>query len=185
LRRARGFTLIEMLAVIAIFALIAAMVVPNLDLGGSRAVRADASDFAAAVEFTRQRSVMTGRAHVLHVDVANASHWVTWAASPEPAAQVDPNAERTLQLVPPDLEFEQFVPVPGEFGRPRATEDGVVITGVEVAEGLAQDGVVELRMNGDGSSDPATVLFSDEDGTYVLRVEIEPLSDLVRVVHAE
>ncbi len=185
MRRARGFTLIEMLAVIAIFALIAAMVVPNLDLGGSRAVRADASDFAAAVEFTRQRAVMTGRAHVLHVDVANASHWVTWAAPPEPAPPVDPNAERTLQMVPPDLEFEQFVPVPGEFGRPRATEDGVVITGVEVAEGLAQDGVVELRMNGDGSSDPAAVLFSDEDGAYVLRVEIEPLSDLVRVVHAE
>lgn len=40
-------------------------------------------------------------------------------------------------------------------------------------------------MNGDGSSDPAAVLFSDEDGTYVLRVEIEPLSDVVQVVHAE
>jgi prepilin-type N-terminal cleavage/methylation domain-containing protein len=185
LKRAHGFTLIEMLAVIAIFGLIAAMVVPNLDLGGSRAVRADASDFAAAVEFTRQRSVMTGRAHVLHVDVANAAHWVTWAAPPEPVPPPAPGAQRILQLVPPDLEVEHFVPVPGEFGRPRATDDGVVIVGVEVAEGLAQDGIVELRMNGDGSSDPAAVLFSDADGNYALRVEIEPLSDLVRVVHAE
>lgn len=185
MRRARGFTLIEMLAVIAIFGLIAAMVVPNLNLGGSRAVRAGATDFAAAVEFTRQRAVMTGRAHVLHVDVANAAHWVTWAAPPEPVPAPAAGAERTLPLVPPDLEVDAFVPVPGEFGRPRATEDGVVIAGVEVAEGLAQDGIVELRMNGDGSSDPAAVLFSDEDGAYVLRVEIEPLSDLVQVVHAK
>lgn len=185
MRRARGFTLIEMLAVIAIFGLIAAMVVPNLDLGGSRAVRAGAADFAAAVEFTRQRAVMTGRAHVLHVDVANDTHWVTWAAPPEPAPPADPNAERTLALVPPDLEVERFVPVPGEFGRARAPEDGVVLAGVEVSEGLAQDGLVELRMNGDGSSDPAAVLFSNEDGAYLLRVEIEPLSDVVRVVHAE
>lgn len=185
MRRARGFTLIEMLAVIAIFGLIAAMVVPNLDLGGSRAVRSDASDFAAAVEFTRQRAVMTGRAHVLHVDVARSTHWVTWAAPPEPPPPPEPNAERILQMVPPDLAVEQFVPVPGEFGRPRATESGVVIQGVEVAEGLAQDGVVELRMNGDGSSEPAAVIFSDEDGSYALRVEIEPLSDLVQVVHVE
>ena len=185
MKRTRGFTLIEMLAVIAIFGLIAAMVVPNLDLGGSRAVRSDAADFAAAVEFTRQRAVMTGRAHVLHIDVANGAHWVSWAAPPEPAPVTDPNAERVLPLVPPDLEVERFVPVPGEFGRPRTTVDGVVIVGVEVAEGLAQEGIVDLRMNGDGSSDPAAVLFSDEDGTYVLRVEIEPLSDIVRIVYAD
>jgi type II secretory pathway pseudopilin PulG len=176
-----------MLAVIALFAMIAAMVVPGLDLGGSRDVRNAAADLAAAVEFARQRAVMTGRTHVVQVDVDASTHWVEWAAPREPqaapaAAEGD---ERVLDLVPPPLELEELVPVAGEFGRPRSVERGVVIVGVELAEGIAETGGVGIRIEGDGYSDAAAILVATEDGDYPLRVEIEPLADVVQVVHAE
>lgn len=182
-----GFTLIEMLAVIAMFGLIAAMVVPNLDLGGSRVVRGEAADLAAAVEFARQRAVMTGRAHVVRIDVEGASHWVEWAAPPAPetTAEIDPAAEREIPLVPPPLEVEELVPVPGAFGRPHVADESVAILGVELPQGVADAGVVELRIEGDGASDPATVVLTDREGEHALRVEVEPLADLVRVVRAE
>lgn len=182
LRRAAGFTLIEMLAVVALFGLIAAMVVPSLDLGGSRAVRDEANAIAAAVEYARQRAVMTGRMHVVVVDVDTGSHWVEWAAPPEPKPAAPANAERTLDFVPPAMETGERAPVPGEFGRPHVADDRVVIAGVEVGNGLAERGEVELRIDGDGATEPAAIVLTDEDGGHAVRVEIEPLADLVQVV---
>jgi prepilin-type N-terminal cleavage/methylation domain-containing protein len=186
LRRARGFTLIEMLAVIALFGLIAVMVVPNLDLGGSRAVRSDAADLAAAIEFARQRAVMTGRTHVVTIEIEAGAHWVSWAAPPEPPPPTPPDdAEAELQLVPPPLEIEELLPVPGEFGRPRVIDDGVAILAVEIPQGIADTGSVEIRIGGDGVSDPAAILLGTLDGEYPIRVEVEPLADVVQVVNAE
>lgn len=191
MRARAGFTLIEMLAVIAMFALIAAMVVPNLDLGGSRAVRSEAADLATAIEFARQRAVMTGRTHVVQIDVERSAHWVEWAAPPEPeeaapaTATGEPDAERAIPMVPPALEVESLVPVPGPFGRPRTADEAVAILGVELPEGFADAGVVELRIDGDGASDPASVVLADRDGRYPLRVEIESLADLVQIVRAD
>lgn len=190
-RRANaGFTLIEMLAVIALFALIAAMVVPSLDLGGSRAVRSEAADLAAAFEFARQRAVMTGRTHVVVVDVDASAHWVEWAAPPEPGgAQAGeappPGAPPQLDLVPPALATEQLVPVAGEFGRRHVADDRVAIVGVEIGDGLADAGEVELRIDGDGASEAAAIVVADRDGVAAVRIEIEPLADLVRVVNVE
>jgi prepilin-type N-terminal cleavage/methylation domain-containing protein len=186
LTRARGFTLIEMLAVIALFGLIAAMVVPNLDLGGSRAVQGQAADLAAAIEFARQRAVMTGRTHVVTIDIEAGAHRVAWAAPPEPEPPAPPEGrERTLELVPPPLEIEELVPVPGEFGRPRVVEDGVAILAVEIPQGVADAGEVQIRIGGDGLSDPAAILLGTADGEHPIRVEVEPMADVVRVVHAE
>ena len=58
-----------MLAVVAMFGLIAAMVMPNIDLGGSRMVRSEAQDLATAIEFARQRAVMTGRTHQIVIEI--------------------------------------------------------------------------------------------------------------------
>jgi Type II transport protein GspH len=177
--------------VIATFALIAAMVVPNLNLGGSRKVRSEASDLATAVELARERAIMTGRVHAVVVDVDAGAHWVEWAAPLDPATAPPPGAatpdgERKIDLVPPPLESgAELVPLFGEFGKPHRVEAPVVIAGVEVDGGLAETGRVVLRIDGDGATDPASILFSDEDGENVVRVEVEPLADSVAVVTAE
>jgi prepilin-type N-terminal cleavage/methylation domain-containing protein len=188
-RSSAGFTLIELLAVIAMFALIAAMVVPNLNLGGIRKVRSEASDLATAVEMARERAIITGRVHAVVVDVESGAHWIEWAAPLDPAAAPaapGPDGERKLDLVPPPLEAgEELVPLTGEFGKPHVVESPVVILGVEMDGGLAESGQVVLRIDGDGATDPAVILFGDEDGENVVRVEVEPLADAVAVVNAQ
>jgi prepilin-type N-terminal cleavage/methylation domain-containing protein len=201
-----GFTLIEMLAVIAMFGLIAAMVLPNIDLGGSRVARGEAQDLAAAIEFARQRAVMTGRTHQVVIEVDRGQHWVEWAApphreegdslvvdasnfdalwnapEPDPASgHTGPDGEQKLELVPPPLETEAFVPIPGELGRVHTAGDKVAILGVEISGGLAERGRVELRITPDGAADPTSILVGDADGSHPVRVEVEPLADAVRV----
>jgi len=186
-----GFTLIEILAVIAIFGLIAAMVLPNIDLGGSRIVRGEAQDLATAIEFARQRAVMTGRTHRVVIEVDRGEHWIEWAAPRESVSAATggeagtAEMERPLELVPPPLDVDEFVPIPGELGRVHRADDKTAILGVEVSGGLADHGRVELRITPDGAADPASILVGDADGGNALRIEVEPLADAVRVVHAE
>jgi prepilin-type N-terminal cleavage/methylation domain-containing protein len=189
--RRRGFTLIELLAVVATFALIAAMVVPNLNLGGSRAVRNAGADLATAIEYARERAIMTGRTHAVVIDIEQGAHWIEWTAPPDPASTPNggpppEDGDRKLALVPPALEGDgELVPLFGNFGRPHLLEDPVVILGVEIDGGLADSGEVVLRIEGDGATDPATILLGDADGESVVRVEVEPLADAVAVVDAE
>jgi prepilin-type N-terminal cleavage/methylation domain-containing protein len=187
-RRRRGFTLIEMLAVVAMFGLIAAMVMPNVDFGGSRLVRAEAQDMATAIEFARQRAVMTGRTHQVVIEVERGEHWVEWAEPLPPESETvsaDAPGERKLDFVPPPLETEEFVPIPGELGRPHVANDKTAILGVELAGGLADRGRIELRISADGVTEPASILLGDADGDYPVRIEVEPLADAVRVFDAE
>ena len=176
-----------MLAVVAMFGLIAAMVMPNIDLGGSRMVRSEAQDLATAIDFARQRAVMTGRTHQIVIEIERGEHWVEWSAPPDPdgaetaAGEGAPEEERQLALVPPPLEVDAFVPIPGELGRVHRADDKTAILGVEVSGGLAEQGRVELRITPDGAAEPASILVGDADGGHALRIEVEPLADAVWV----
>jgi prepilin-type N-terminal cleavage/methylation domain-containing protein len=182
-----GFTLIEMLAVVLMFGLIAAMVMPNLDFGGSRMARSEAQDLASAIEFARQRAVMTGRTHQVVIEVERGEHWVEWAAPPEAPVEEarGENGEKKLDLVPPPLDTDEFVPIPGELGRVHVASDRVAILGVELNGSLAEAGRVELRITPDGAAEPASIRVGDADGGGELRVEVEPLADAVQVVDVE
>ena len=68
-RDERGFTLIEILAVVAILALVAAFVVPNLGGLRVRALRAEAQQLAAQLELARQRAIVTGVPHRLWLEL--------------------------------------------------------------------------------------------------------------------
>ena len=180
-----------MLAVVAIFGLIAAMVLPNIDLGGSRVVKAEADDMAAAIEFARQRAVMTGRTHQVVIEIDRGEHWVEWAPPTDTVNETATEAaaapgERQLDLVPPILlGGEEFVPIPGEMGRVHRADDATAILGFEVSREVAAQRLVDLRISPYGSTEAAAILLGDADGGNALRIEIEPLADAVRVVHAD
>jgi prepilin-type N-terminal cleavage/methylation domain-containing protein len=187
-RRTCGFTLIELLAVVATIALIAAMVVPNLNLGGGRAVRTAASDLASAIEMARERAILTGRMHAVVIDVDRGSHWVEWAAPPEKEptpAREGREGEPKIDLVPPALESDELVPLPGDFGKPHLVEAGAAILGVEIDGGVADTGEVSLRIDGDGATDAARIRIGDTEGRYVVQIDVEPLADEVAVVREE
>jgi hypothetical protein len=170
-----------------LFGLIAAMVAPAIDFGGSRAVRREAEQLGDAVEFARQRAIMTGREHRVVMDLDRGRHRVEWVAPPPPPEPLDVDARPApIALVPPAeasgrVEFE---PVPGPVGRDHVLTDDVVFVDVRLAEGALDTGEVLLRLGPDGRADPAVVAFADRDGRYFFEVEVEALADAVRVVDA-
>jgi prepilin-type N-terminal cleavage/methylation domain-containing protein len=189
--RSAGFTLIEMLAVLAMFALIAGLILPRFATGGARAVRHEAEALGEAVEFARQRAIMTARPHELVLDLDRGLHWVEWAPPPPPeseavAAREDERAagSRRIDMTPPPAASGElaFEPVPGAFGRAHALGDDAALVSVAFPDVGFQSGQVTIAFGPDGAADPAVVSLSDPDGAHPFAVEIEALADAVRVV---
>lgn len=186
-----GFTLIELMAVVALFALIAAMVAPVVDLGGARAVRREAEELGAAIELARQRAILTGRAHEVVLDLDARRHWVEWAAPPDAdeaaagAPDGGPGGAAPVAMTPPAEALEELVPVPGAFGRAHAMDGETALLGVGLLEGSVSEGLVALRFGPDGSADPATIRVGDLDRRHMLDVEVQALADGVRILDAE
>ena len=72
--RVRGFSLIEMLAVVLIFALMAMFVLPNFESVRSRALGHAAERIASRLELARQRTIVTGVPHRLWIDLDDDSY---------------------------------------------------------------------------------------------------------------
>lgn len=190
--RARGFTLIEMLAVLALFALIAGLILPRFTVGGPGAVRREAEALGESIEFARQRAIMTARPHQVVMDLDRGQHWIEWAPPPPPeteavdARQTERAAgSRKVDMTPPpaasgELRFE---PVAG-FDRAHRLEDGVVLAAVAFPDTAFDSGLVSLEIGADGVCDPSVVSFTSDDGVYVFEVEVAALADAVQVVDA-
>ena len=67
--RHRGFTLLEMLAVLLLIGLIASLVLPNLGALSEQALRSEAQRLQAELERTRERALVTGIRHQLVIDL--------------------------------------------------------------------------------------------------------------------
>ena len=188
-----GFTLIELLAVLTLFALIGGFILPRFELGGGRAVRREAEALGEAIEFARQRAIMTARPHRVVMDLDAGRHWVEWAPPPLPALEAAALAQaerapgsRQIDMPPPPaasgvLEFE---PVPGHLGRPHGLGDDVVFGAVVFPDGSLDRGAVALELGPDGVADPALVSLSDSEGIRVYELEVQALADAVLVFDA-
>ena len=132
MRRRSGFTLIEILAVVAIFALLAALVVPNLGSLSSRTLRQRADAIAARLELARQRSVLTGIPHRLLIDLDEGAYRLEWwvteiEASGEQdsgdAESLDLRGQSLIPMSPPLAQVRAYRPLPGLMGRFERLED--------------------------------------------------------------
>lgn len=186
-RRARAFTLIELLAVLLIMALVLGITLPNLSLRSDRVMLGGAQDLAARLGLARQRAVATGSPHRLVIDLDAAAYWLeqqpdeATLVPPPPAAPAPPGAPREVRLSAPPPLVAPFVPVAGPFGRPRALPDEVFIASVEtLAAGAVTSGQVALEFAPDGTADPALFVLENEEGAIV-HVEIARLADEVRI----
>lgn len=191
--RLGGFSLIEMLAVLAMFALIAGLILPRFTVGGARAVEREAEAIGEALEFARQSAIMTARPHQLVMDLDRGHHWVEWAPPPTAetevvAARADERAagSRQVDMTPPpavsgELAYE---PVPGAFGRAHSLGDEAVLVGVAFPDATFDSGVVTLELGPDGAADPAIVSLTDPAGEHGLEVEVQTLADAVQIFHA-
>lgn len=183
-----GFTLIEILAVVAIFALLASVVAPRVGSVTGRTLWARAEQIGARIELARERAVVTGVPHRILVDLEDGGYRLEWLVSqaeaeglertePEP---LDLRGNTPIDLAPPLEEELSYHPVPGSIGRFEWLEDSLFFSGLETPEGLVERGDAVIEFDRDGSATD-TSLYLDDDTGRTLELRVLPLADGVRM----
>jgi prepilin-type N-terminal cleavage/methylation domain-containing protein len=185
----RGFTLIEILAVVAILALVAAFVVPNMGGFRRRALRAEAQQIAAQLELARQRAIVTGVPHRLWLELDEAEYRLEWlsedpeevelaAAEPE----LDVNGNTPLSLAAPPARVFEYQPIPGNFGNLQLVSEPFYFEAVETEQGRITRGEVSVEFQRDGSADYTEIYLQSADGDHIA-LDVYPLDERVRIRH--
>jgi type II secretion system protein H len=189
--RSGAFTLLEILAVVAIFALIAGIAMPNFSSLHSRSLRNQARTLVAQIELARQRAIVTGVPHRVYIDIDEGAYRIEWMGrdqaadaafdEPAPAATVTSDAF-TLDLTAPRAEERSFAPIAGSLGRFKFLDDGSFFAGVETGGGWVDNGDTFIRFEQDGSGDATTISLEHEAG-YAATLDVLPLASTIRVEH--
>jgi type II secretion system protein H len=189
----RGFTLVELLAVLVIFGLLAAIALPNLGIRSSRMLDEEARRLASSLEFARQRAVMTGVPHRVLVDLDQAAYRIEWQGRPEGEEALAAEAGGVAlgaaalskpALAPPAVTERDFGPLAGSLGDVAELDEAVSFAGIETAEGTFEQGTVQIYFERNGTSDPAAVSLESESGRRVV-LYVAPLSDAVRFEYVD
>jgi len=190
-RALSGFTLIEVLAVVAIFALLAGLLAPRVGAITGRDLQESAKRLRARLDLARQRAALTGIPHRVLVDIDSSSYRVEWKGSedaeldapPEPAPELDLHGNSPIPMTPPLAELLDYRPLPGASGRFERVASSVLIAGVETAAGYQSRGEAAIEFDFDGSADGTSLYLDDESGRTLV-LDVLPLADTVRI-HAE
>ena len=190
-RRRAAFTLIEMLAVVAILALVASFVAPSLDIVRQRRLRGEAMRLATQLEFARQRTVATGVPHRVLIDLENGLYRIEWLADDvdtDPAAlapvEYDVSGGTPLPLEAPRQQALQYSAIPGLFGRDQWLEDELFFAGLETPEGWLERGETFVSFDRDGTASYTEIVLEDDAGEAVA-LAVYPLEDAVRLLKDE
>ena len=192
MRSTRGFTLIELMAVVALFALLAGLIAPRVGSLTHRTLRQRAEQMAADLELARQRAVVTGVTHRVLVDLEAGGYRIEWLATeaeaqglePEPVAPLDLRGQAPIPLEAPLAELREYRPVPGKLGDFVQLEDSLALAGVETPGGWIDRGEASVEFERDGSAATSSIFVDDEDGRRIV-LEVLPLSDAVRIGDVE
>ena len=184
MRRAGGFTLIEILAVAAILALIAAFVLPNLGGLRVRALRAEARQIAAQLELARQRAIVTGIPHRLWMELDEAEYRLEWLREgqddAEAVEELDLRGNSPLPLEAPRAAEIAYRPVPGNFGRLQILKFPFYFEGLETPEGWITRGEASVEFARDGSASYTEIYLEEPTGQRVA-LDVLPLDERVRI----
>jgi prepilin-type N-terminal cleavage/methylation domain-containing protein len=174
-----GFTLIEIMAVVLILLLLAAIVIPRVSLVASQAALDDGKQLAATLDFAREKAIALGRAHRVVLDLDHAQYWIEARPVPEPATATLAWAELDeLPLVAPRIDSAAFAPLRGT--RPTPLDANVRFAGIESDAGAAAEGLAQIAFEPDGATPAASVWLAAGDDLRV-HVEVAPLADPTRV----
>jgi prepilin-type N-terminal cleavage/methylation domain-containing protein len=184
-----GFTLIEMLAVVALIALVGAFVVPNVAQMGVQPLRDAGERLAADFELARERATILGVPHRVVIDLEGGAWQVEWYVTEARALGLEEEAAEsaaadtsraTLDLAPPRDEEVAFHPIPDFLDSPALLGPGFAFVGLETTAGPVTRGSVAIPFEADGSTDPVRLALMDEDRRRV-SLAIEALEERVRV----
>jgi len=138
-----GFTLLEVMVTLAVIGLAATIVLPRLRDGSDLRLESEGRQLADAVNFGRDRAVLTGTPMRLVLDL-DAERWML--GRPGPAAT-------------------EVVSAPGPLDRPRLLAASTRFRSVAVGGApIVQHGVVALEFLPAGDGLPARLDLADERG---------------------
>jgi prepilin-type N-terminal cleavage/methylation domain-containing protein len=193
--RARaGFTLIEIIAVVAIISMVFAVGLPRLSGSNWDPLNEEAEKIAQSLRFARQRAIMTGVPHRLLIDLEDGGYLVEWLISEESAYADDTagaypddlffeaaDSERRIDFVPPRVGERDYFPIPNrEMGSYSRLDDALYFVGVEGASGWIESGEYPIVFYVDGTTESAMLEMADADDKHVT-LEIEPILERVHV----
>jgi len=193
--RARaGFTLIEIIAVVAIISMVFAVGLPRLSGSNWDPLNEEAEKIAQSLRFARQRAIMTGVPHRLLIDLEEGGYLVEWLISEERAYGDDTagafpedlfseaaDGERRINFVPPRVRERDYFPIPNrEMGSYSRLDDALYFVGVEGVSGWVESGEYPIVFYVDGTTESALLEMADADDKHVT-LEIEPILERVHV----
>ncbi len=185
---ASAFTLLELLATLAVMMLMLGLVLPGLGATRTAVMRSQARDLATHLELARQRAVVTGKTHRLWLDAEESRYRVEWLVSerealgepPEDLPPLDLGGDTPIPLSPRTAGQREFRPVPNRFGNDSRLSEGLFFAGVQTPEGWLERGQIAVVFDRDGTADAAEIVISDADDRRII-LEVRPLLDAVRV----
>ena len=182
--RREGFTLIELMAAVTLFAVLATLIAPRVGSITSRTLRQQAEQIAAQLELARERAVVTGIPHRVFLDLEAGSYRMEWQGS-DPAEEEEeelagPVGLGRLDLSPPDRGDREFRPVPGQFGKTTWLESEISFSGLETAEGWVERESVAIEFQWDGTASTSALYLEDESG-HSMALDVLPLADTVKL----
>lgn len=192
-----GFTLIEMMAVIAIMAMVFAIGAPRLGTSKLRLLRTEAESIASSLDFARQRAVMTAIPHRLLIDLGEGGYRVEWLVTEERASgalgdsgdfgfleamaaagSADEGVD-SISLRPPLRDERDYYPVPNrQLGSFSWLDDALYFVGLQSPSGWIEGGDVAIVFQADGTTEMSLLEIADTDENHIT-LEIEPLLDRV------
>ena len=176
---------------VAIFALLVGIMVPNVGTLSGRTLRAGSERIAAQLELARQRTVMTGIPHRMLLDLDAPGYRLEWEVSDADEARargeavpetppLDLRGSAPIPLSPPTREARSYRPLPGQLGEFVLLEEPLVFGGLETDEGVIRRGEASIAFARDGTTS-WTLIQLDDDGGRSLVIEVLPLADAVRI----
>lgn len=203
-----GFTLIEMIAVVAIIAMVFAIGIPRLGSSSWDPLESEAESIAESLRFARQRAIMTGVPHRLLIDLEEGGYRIQWLVSEERALSAvgeegqgafsfggalsnagsglsdDVGAAAggpAIDLVPPRVKQLDYFPIPNSrLGKYHWLDDALYFVGVDGASGWVEGGDYPIVFYVDGTTDAARLEIADANDKH-LTLEIEPILERVHV----
>lgn len=189
-----GFTLIEMMAVVAIMAMVFAIGVPRLGGSKLRLLKNEAESISASLQFARQRAVMTAIPHRVLIDLEEGGYRVEWLVTEQRAlgqdggdggsgsmlaALAEPMNVEEISLRPPTDDERQYFPIAHrQLGSFSWIDDAVYFVGLESPAGWIESGDVAIVFQADGTTEYSLLELADADENH-MTLEIEPVLDRV------
>jgi len=196
-RAVRGFTLIEIMAVVLIIGLTMAFVLPNISSTRVGRLRGEVRELAGRLELARQRAIVTGVPHRVMLNLNEGGYQLEWYITGARAAGEDAEEElqqndpalgateefldlESISLSPPVGEEREYHPVPSRFGKTSWLSEEYFFVGVQTPEGWIERGKVQIVFQRDGTSDFAEIVVEDA-WENSLTLVVQPLLDQVRI----